>query len=74
VTDVTDGLIFTPPTVSFSQFQNWAVSKSPDFETGAAERPRDNPGSSNIMDVLITRIPDDLKQKRQSLDASCDSA
>jgi hypothetical protein len=38
VTDVTDGLNFTPQTVSFSQFQNRAISKSPGFETGATER------------------------------------
>jgi hypothetical protein len=38
VTDVTDGLNFTPQTVSFSQFQNRAISKWPGFETGATER------------------------------------
>ena len=36
--DVTDGLNFRPQTVSFSQFQNRAISKSSDFETGATER------------------------------------
>jgi hypothetical protein len=37
VTDVTDGFIFAPLAISFSRFQNWAVLKLPDFETGAAE-------------------------------------
>ena len=38
VTDVTDGLIFVPLSVSLSQFRNRTVSKSGDFETGATER------------------------------------
>ena len=33
-----DGLNFTPQTVSYSQFQNRAILKSPGFETGATER------------------------------------
>jgi hypothetical protein len=37
VTDVTDGFIFEPLAVSFIQFQNQAVLKSPDFETRAAK-------------------------------------
>jgi hypothetical protein len=35
VTDLTDGLISMA--ISFSQFQNWAVLKLPDFKTSAAE-------------------------------------
>jgi hypothetical protein len=38
VTDVTDGFNFTPQPFHFSQFQNRAIPKSPDFETGATER------------------------------------
>jgi hypothetical protein len=38
VTDVTDELIFMPLTVSFFWFQNWVISKLPDFETGATEQ------------------------------------
>jgi hypothetical protein len=38
VTDVTDGLIFTPLAISFSWFQSAPVLKLPDFETRAAEQ------------------------------------
>ena len=54
VTDVTDGLNFTPQTVSFSQFQNRAISKWPGFETGATERAL---GRTDHVDCTTTYLP-----------------
>jgi hypothetical protein len=66
VTDVTDGLIFTPLTISFSRFQNQAISKLPDFETGATEQ-----ALSNLFPIVVFFAVQTCFTQQTEVDINC---